>query len=101
MINVAVIGVGFMGERHAETFCKLPGVKLRAVCDRNAETSMKVAKTFGARPYTSYLRMLQHEELDAVSIATPTGLHGEIMITTADYVKQRKWFELQIAKRSS
>lgn len=76
-----------MGEKHAKIFHENSHVKLKAVCDVDTTKARKVGKLCKARPYTDYLKMLQHGELDAISIAAPTRLHGEITFATADYVK--------------
>jgi len=87
MISVAVIGVGFMGERHAKTFLEIPEVKLKAVCDADAEKARHVGQLYKAKPYTDYLKMLHTEELDAVTIAAPTRLHSTIALAVTDHVK--------------
>lgn len=33
MVNVAVVGLGFMGVTHIKAYLKLPGVRLAAICD--------------------------------------------------------------------
>lgn len=79
-IKVAVIGVGSMGENHARVYAHYEKTQLIAVADSNKEQAEKVAKKFNAKAYTDYKEMLEKEQLDAVSIAVPTGLHKDTAI---------------------
>jgi UDP-N-acetylglucosamine 3-dehydrogenase len=87
MINLAVVGVGFMGEKHVKTFCMFDQIRLKAVCDVSTERVKQIGSVYGATPYTDYREMLQNEELDAISIAVPTRLHAKIVIAASNYVK--------------
>ncbi len=74
-LRVAVAGLR-IGEWHARAVAEHPRAELRAVCDANPERAEEVAVKYGApKQYTSYGQMLESEELDAVSIATPNALH--------------------------
>ena len=75
MIKVGVIGLT-MGAAHLEGYSKIPEVKITAICDLNETLLKKQAETFSV-PYTfsDYRKLLEMEELDAVSIALPNCLH--------------------------
>jgi predicted dehydrogenase len=73
VIRTAVIGVGYLGRFHAQKYAQLPGSKLIAVVDANADAARKVAAELGVRAETDYRAIL--DEVDAVSIAVPTPLH--------------------------
>jgi predicted dehydrogenase len=74
-LRVAVAGLR-IGEWHARAVAEHPRAVLSAVCDANPERAEAVALKYGAgNAYTSYERMLEAEELDGVSIATPNALH--------------------------
>lgn len=75
-INVAIVGTGRIGKRHAEHVKKLGN--LVAVCDIKEDVADKVSKEFGCSCYYSIDDLLEREEdLDLVSICTPNGLHAE------------------------
>ena len=77
-IRVAVIGAGFMGERHARIYAGLPDVELVAVCDVHEEAARELAERTGAPAhYTDFAELLRRDDLDAVSVCTPDGLHRE------------------------
>jgi len=75
-VRTAVIGVGYLGRFHAQKYAVLPDAKLVAVVDANAENREKVAAETGCRAVADYRDIL--DEIDAVSIATPTPLHYPI-----------------------
>ncbi|MGC9345513.1 MAG: Gfo/Idh/MocA family protein [Candidatus Bathyarchaeales archaeon] len=79
-LGVAVIGTGFWGRNHARVFKELEETELLAVCDINAERAEKVAKQFGAKPYTTTGKMLRRQDIEAVSICTwSTNLEEEAL----------------------
>lgn len=76
MINVAVIGVGYLGRYHAQKYAALPNAHLVAVCDADAERAQTIADENQTMAVTDYKSLIG--KVDAVSIATPTPYHSEI-----------------------
>jgi predicted dehydrogenase len=87
MINVAVIGVGSMGQNHARIFFHSDNARLVAVSDNNKDVADKVAKKYNCNSYQNYDDLLKSEQIDAVSIAVPTSLHKEIAIAALNHKK--------------
>lgn len=79
VVRTAVIGVGYLGRFHAQKYAQVPGSKLVAVVDANADAARKVAAELGVRAATDYRAIL--DEVDAVSIAVPTPLHHVVGCT--------------------
>jgi len=75
-VRTAVIGVGYLGRFHAQKYATLPGSELVAVVDAQAEVRERVAAEVGCRAAADFRDVL--DEVDAVSIATPTPLHFPI-----------------------
>jgi predicted dehydrogenase len=75
-VRTAVIGAGYLGRFHAQKFALLPESRLVAVVDVVEEARERVAAEAGCRAIVDYRDVL--DEVDAVSIATPTPLHHEI-----------------------
>ena len=46
-LGVGIIGVGFMGQLHAQAMRKVHGVRLVVVADESRETALRVAKEYG------------------------------------------------------
>ncbi|MFH1548357.1 MAG: Gfo/Idh/MocA family oxidoreductase [Candidatus Omnitrophota bacterium] len=72
-IRVAVIGVGYMGQRHARIFSEIENASLVGVCDSSDEQRDKIASNFDTTPYSDYRQLIG--KVDGVSIATPTKFH--------------------------
>ena len=77
-LRVGVIGLGF-GANHARILRDMPGVCLAAVADPDPERR-EPYEASGISPYNSHGDMLASEQLDAVVIAVPAGLHAEVAI---------------------
>jgi len=81
-VNVGLIGVGNRGTSHLKTMLKIPGFRIRAVCDlkpeRIAAAQLLVTKAGQPKPWgtTEWKKLLELKELDAVSSALPCDLHA-------------------------
>lgn len=80
-IRVGVVGFGGRGQDHIENYRKLPGVRLAAFCDADREIldrAVLKAKEKGEdiAAFTDLRDMLEHGQLDVVSIATPNHWHS-------------------------
>ena len=75
-LRTAVIGVGYLGRFHAQKYAQLPGSKLVAVVDANAEAAARVGAELGVEGLTDLNTVL--DRVDAISIAVPTPLHYDI-----------------------
>jgi predicted dehydrogenase len=79
-LNIAVVGVGNIGKRHAEHVKRL--ANLVAVCDIKKDRADAVASQFFCHVYYTIDDLLKNEnDLDVVSICTPNGLHAEHSIS--------------------
>jgi UDP-N-acetylglucosamine 3-dehydrogenase len=83
-LNVAVIGVGNMGQHHARVYFEMPEANLIAVSDSNKIRGEEMAKKYNCLFYDDYKKMLEEQKIDAVSIAVPTFLHQPIAIDVLD-----------------
>ncbi|MCS7112613.1 MAG: Gfo/Idh/MocA family oxidoreductase [Nitrososphaerota archaeon] len=80
-----VIGVGIQGERHAAAYAKHPLSKLVAVADIDRSRAEYIARVYGAEAYfTDYHKLLEMDEIEAVSIVTPDFLHRDPCIAAAE-----------------
>lgn len=83
-INVALLGAGAQGQVLTDAMLRIPGLRIRAVCDIWTEFNLRrvvnVLKRFKheANGYEDYREMLDKEkQLDAVVIATPDFWHAQ------------------------
>ncbi|CAG1007772.1 myo-inositol 2-dehydrogenase / D-chiro-inositol 1-dehydrogenase [Anaerolineales bacterium] len=82
-LNIGVIGLGAIGQKHCSAIAVLERAKLCAVADINDKVMSSTAAQFGATPYTDVKEMLKHPGLDAVVIATPDDLHRDACVLAA------------------
>jgi len=72
-----IIGCGVIGPFHAEAMQGVDSVRLTAVADIVPERAKTLAEKYGVAWHTSIEALLAREDIDAVSICTPSGLHAE------------------------
>jgi len=78
--RIGVVGVGFWGRNHLRVLKEL-GVPVEAICDVNRERAESLAKYFGIKKfYTNLGEMLRKEDLQAVTICTPSVTHAECAV---------------------
>jgi UDP-N-acetyl-2-amino-2-deoxyglucuronate dehydrogenase len=78
-----VVGVGFIGGVHGEAIKALPNAKLVACCDAREAAAKAFGERFGCSWTTDLDEMLRRDDLDVISIATPSGLHMEPAVAAA------------------
>jgi predicted dehydrogenase len=75
-LRAGVIGVGYLGEFHAQKYAALPDIDLLAVIDSDPQRALHVGETLDSPSYTDYHEIL--DKLDLVSIAVPTEHHFQV-----------------------
>jgi predicted dehydrogenase len=89
MINVGVVGVGYLGQHHARIYWELSkemkDIKLVAVVDSDLQRAKEIAHKYNCKAYDNHKYIL--EKVDAVSIVSPTITHYDI---ATDFLIARK-----------
>ena len=75
-VKVAVIGIGYLGEFHAQKYKVNKNAELVGIVDTNKQRCDDISKKIGVKAYNDYKLITDH--VDAVSIVVPTHLHYEI-----------------------
>ncbi len=75
MINVAVLGLGYMGQNHVRVLSSIANVNVAAICDKDPIKIASISKQYKIKPYKSYLKLINSETLNAIFICLPTSLH--------------------------
>ena len=79
MINVGIIGSGFIGPAHIEALRRLGFVQVVALCDGSLVKAQEKARQLNVpHAYASVEELLAHPNLHAVHNCTPNHLHAEI-----------------------
>ena len=77
-VRTAVVGVGYLGQFHAEKYAGLPGSELVAVVDTDIGRARQIAAKLNVAAYDSYRELFG--KVDAVSVVTPTNLHHQVAL---------------------
>lgn len=88
-INVAVIGMGIMGNNNINTALKVPGVQMVAACDLYTGRLEHAKELFGNDLFVTndYRKILDRKDIDAVIVAPSDHYHARI---TKDALKNGK-----------
>src|ERR1043165_2537338 len=101
-VNVAVVGLGFMGVTHLRAYLQIPGARIAAVCDAarlpvngvlqgvagNIKKSDDVDLGPSVKVYRKLEEVLADPEIELVDLCTPTQLHPEQAIAALKSGKQ-------------
>ena len=79
-IKLAVIGLGYIGQRHLEKIVNLQNIEIAAVCSRRRQHGQDIAAKYNCRPFSDYHQLLAAKVCQAVLIATPHYSHTAIGI---------------------
>ena len=76
MINVAVIGTGYIGPVHIEALRRISGVTVKGVTDANAALARATAERYNIeRVYADYHEVLADPSIDVIHTCSPNSLH--------------------------
>ena len=79
MINVGIIGTGFIGPAHIEALRRLGNINVVAICDASQPAAeARAAALHVPHAYSDVAAFLNHEGLHAVHNCTPNHLHAAI-----------------------
>ncbi|MVZ98467.1 Gfo/Idh/MocA family oxidoreductase [Sphingorhabdus sp. IMCC26285] len=86
VFRFGIVGCGRIAKRHSEILGNglIDGARLNAVCDIQAERADEMSQKFGIKAYHSLEEMLHSDDIDVVSILTPSGMHAEHAIAAAN-----------------
>jgi UDP-N-acetyl-2-amino-2-deoxyglucuronate dehydrogenase len=96
-----VIGCGRISKNHMESIKAVPGAKLVAVADINAEALANAAEKYDCQGYSDYHELLANPEVQIINICTESGLHARIAIDamkTGKHVLVEKPMAMSIAE---
>jgi len=88
-LRFGLVGCGRIAKRHSELLGdnQVAGAELAAVCDIKQDRARAIGKKFKVPFYTDMHKMMKNEQLDAVSVLTPSGYHAENVVALAPYGK--------------
>ncbi|CAG0965520.1 myo-inositol 2-dehydrogenase / D-chiro-inositol 1-dehydrogenase [Myxococcaceae bacterium] len=81
VLRFGIIGTGMMGCEHIRNLRLVPGVRVTAIADRNAQSRAfgKLSAGEDVEVYEDHRELLAKAPVDAVVIATPNFSHAEVL----------------------
>jgi UDP-N-acetyl-2-amino-2-deoxyglucuronate dehydrogenase len=74
--KLALVGCGRISRNHFDAIARVGGLELSAVSDVDAARAHAAGEELGVPWFASYAEMLERADADAITIATPSGLHA-------------------------
>lgn len=89
ILKIGLVGCGRIAQRHSGLLGKrlISGASLAAVCDIDKDKAEAMGKAYGVPRYEDFNQMMRKEDIDVVSVLTPSGLHAEHVIALTKYGK--------------
>lgn len=83
MTGFGIVGCGMIANFHAKAIQDIEGAKLVGCFNRTAPKAEDLASEFGGEAYTDLDKMLAREDLDIITICSPSGAHMEPCLAAA------------------
>ncbi len=83
VIGFGIVGCGGIAGTHAAALARVPGARVVAVADEVEARAKALGETLKVPWFTDRAAMLKLPEVEAVTLATPSGLHGPLGIEAA------------------
>jgi UDP-N-acetyl-2-amino-2-deoxyglucuronate dehydrogenase len=84
-VRFALVGAGVISRVHARALAELPDdAELVAVVDLDPARAQELAAQYGAQASTDLDAVLRRDDVDAVTICTPSGLHADGAVAALD-----------------
>src|SRR5580704_9868919 len=91
LLNIGLVGYGFMGRTHSNAFARVNQFfdvpyrpVLQAVCARDAAKAAAFAAQWGyASTETDWRKLVDRPDIDLIDIASPNDTHAAIAIAAA------------------
>lgn len=86
-LRFGLVGCGAVSRKHITALNALEGAELAAVCDVDAKAAEVAASLAGVAAYTDVQTMCGHEDVDILSVLTPSGDHADTVCALAAFGK--------------
>lgn len=82
-VGFGIIGCGMIAKFHALAIADVKGAKLVACYDLAADRANALAAEFGGKAYSNLGEMLKRDDIQIVTICSPSGAHAEPAVAAA------------------
>jgi len=81
--NFGIVGAGLIADFHANAVKSIPNAKLVGCCDVVSEKAQALVDKYGGRAFKDYEELVGCDDIDIITVATPSGFHAEPTIAAA------------------
>jgi UDP-N-acetyl-2-amino-2-deoxyglucuronate dehydrogenase len=82
-LGFGIIGIGNISAFHAKCVQQIENCELIAVCSRSEEKAKKTSQEYNVPYYTNFIELINRDDIDVVSICTPSGKHLDPALAAA------------------
>jgi len=85
-LRVGIVGCGVICWTHGDALARLAAegvAQVAGAVDLIPQRSAEFTAKYGGRQFATYAEMLASDEIDVVTLCTPSGLHGEMAVQAA------------------
>jgi UDP-N-acetyl-2-amino-2-deoxyglucuronate dehydrogenase len=88
-LRFALMGCGRIAKRHADLLStgSVRGATLAAVCDIRQDRAKSFGEKYNVPFYEDIHKLIKSEQIDVISVLTPSGLHAEHVLSVAGHRK--------------
>jgi UDP-N-acetyl-2-amino-2-deoxyglucuronate dehydrogenase len=83
--SFGIIGAGLIGDFHARAISSLDNARLAGICGSNMTKVKALAEKYNCRAFSGTEELLASDDIEIVTIATPSGAHMEPVIQAAKH----------------
>lgn len=83
-LKFAIIGSGNIGKIQADAIANIPDAEVTVVCNRGEASGRALAEICGAEWVADFADAVVRDDVDIVTICTPSGSHTEIAVAAAE-----------------
>src|SRR5665213_2273347 len=81
--NFGIVGAGLIADFHTKAIQSLGNARLVGICGSNSDKACRLAEKYKCKTFRDPTELLSHDEIEIVTIATPSGAHMEPTIEAA------------------
>lgn len=78
-----IVGAGTISDYHARAINDTPGAEIYGVCGLSIDRVKEFSAKYNCRAFADYDEMFKEEQIDIVTLATPSGVHAAPAIAAA------------------
>lgn len=83
MLNIGLVGLGFIGKQHLQAYQKLENCQVTSIYTRGEVRDEEIISTYKGSFARDYEELLRNYDVDIIDICLPTYLHEEYIIKAA------------------